>query len=388
MLIAQFYLWLSLAQLWVVPGSRVGHQGLCTKTTHRELPGEGIFSWAASRAVRFDFDGDTRHLREHHHLASFAHDESDEVPGTAAGLLSSRPESPPGASPDSQRCCRVICKRSRRPRPAKLTCLPYRSYGGGFHSQISRPPALQFAMVATPTCSSILGWCGAARFSNTCYHRITTRNVRHYGLTLFEQNAVIQFDPPEYALVPVATSAPNHRRDFLTLEQGGGGYFVERHNFPLSAPLQSDCDGHWLVKTDSTAGVHARIPGGTARIHRQTSSMATVVLLVSMPSRSPAHPPSPHVVLQQRHTRDGTRRCAQRWCFAHVSTAVRATHHGQARCRSRRNSSGLRRAYPIDDCEIAALKADSTSGLPICATGLQVVSAKAMRTALSGCSIC
>ena len=98
----------------------------------------------------------------------------------------------------------------------------------------------------------------------------TTRNVRHYGLTLFEQNAVIQFDSPEYALVLARYQyASNYRRDFLTLEQGGGGYFVERHNFPhLHAPLQPDCDGCMLVGQqtglDSYEFTGFRIPYGTA----------------------------------------------------------------------------------------------------------------------------
>lgn len=74
-------------------------------------------------------------------------------------------------------------------------------------------------------------------------------NVEYYGLTLVENQEVVKLLSDEYAMVLAQYFyARNYRRDFLTEERGGGGYFVETHNFPhIHAPLSPDCGGFIIV---------------------------------------------------------------------------------------------------------------------------------------------
>lgn len=77
----------------------------------------------------------------------------------------------------------------------------------------------------------------------------TRDNVGHYGLALIGDDEVVELRSPEYAMILAKYHyAANYRRDFLLEACGGGGYFVETHNFPhLHVPLTPDCGGFLIV---------------------------------------------------------------------------------------------------------------------------------------------
>lgn len=74
-------------------------------------------------------------------------------------------------------------------------------------------------------------------------------NVRHYGLTLIENQHAFELLSDEFDLILAKYRyGKNYRQDFLTEVEGGGGYFVETHNFPhIHVPLSPDCGGYIIV---------------------------------------------------------------------------------------------------------------------------------------------
>lgn len=74
-------------------------------------------------------------------------------------------------------------------------------------------------------------------------------NVGHYGLTLIENQHALELLSDEFDLILARYRyAKNYRQDFLTEIDGGGGYFVETHNFPhIHAPLSPDCGGYIII---------------------------------------------------------------------------------------------------------------------------------------------
>jgi len=74
-------------------------------------------------------------------------------------------------------------------------------------------------------------------------------NVRYYGLTLVENHQAFELMSDEFAMVLAKYYyGANYREDFLTEVAGGGGYFVETHNFPhIHAPLSPDCGGYMTI---------------------------------------------------------------------------------------------------------------------------------------------
>jgi hypothetical protein len=77
----------------------------------------------------------------------------------------------------------------------------------------------------------------------------TPENVGHYGLTLIKRGDTFLLQSEEFdLLVARYTYGENYRRDFLIEARGGGGYFVETHNFPhLHVPLSPDCGGYITI---------------------------------------------------------------------------------------------------------------------------------------------
>jgi hypothetical protein len=77
----------------------------------------------------------------------------------------------------------------------------------------------------------------------------TKENVAYYGLTLVENGQAFELLSDEFAMVLTKYRyAKNYRNDFLTEVAGGGGYFVETHNFPhIHAPLSPDCGGYMTI---------------------------------------------------------------------------------------------------------------------------------------------
>ena len=79
--------------------------------------------------------------------------------------------------------------------------------------------------------------------------KASKENVRYYGLTLVENQHVFELQSDEFDLILAKYRyAKNYRQDFLTKFEGGGGYFVETHNFPhVHAPLSPDCGGCIII---------------------------------------------------------------------------------------------------------------------------------------------
>ncbi len=79
--------------------------------------------------------------------------------------------------------------------------------------------------------------------------KASKENVRHYGLTLIENQHVFELLSDEFDLILAKYRyGKNYRQDFLTEVEGGGGYFVETHNFPhIHVPLSPDCGGYIIV---------------------------------------------------------------------------------------------------------------------------------------------
>ena len=95
-------------------------------------------------------------------------------------------------------------------------------------------------------------------------------NVRHYGLTLIEDQHAFELQSDEFNLILAKYRyAKNCKRDFLNEVEGGGGYFVETHNFPhIHVPLTPDCEGYIIIgkklSVDNFNFTAFRIPYGYA----------------------------------------------------------------------------------------------------------------------------
>ncbi|OZG72587.1 hypothetical protein BTA51_15885 [Hahella sp. CCB-MM4] len=80
-------------------------------------------------------------------------------------------------------------------------------------------------------------------------------NVKFYGITLLKNDETFTITSDEYDIVLMSYDyKDNYRADFLTQEHGGGGFFVERHNFPhIHAPLSSESGGYIIIGKQNTA---------------------------------------------------------------------------------------------------------------------------------------
>jgi len=74
-------------------------------------------------------------------------------------------------------------------------------------------------------------------------------NVRHYGLRLIDDGADFSISSPRYQLAMMRYRySRDYRRDFLMQPGGGGGLFVETHDFPhIHIPLSEACGGHIVI---------------------------------------------------------------------------------------------------------------------------------------------
>jgi hypothetical protein len=79
--------------------------------------------------------------------------------------------------------------------------------------------------------------------------KASKENVRYYGLSLVENQQVVALLSDEFDLVLAKYRyGKNYRQDFLTETVGGGGFFVETHNFPhIHAPLSPECGGYITI---------------------------------------------------------------------------------------------------------------------------------------------
>lgn len=82
-------------------------------------------------------------------------------------------------------------------------------------------------------------------------------NVKHYGLSLVEDQQFVELLSDEFDMILAQYYyAKNYRQDFLTEVEGGGGFFVETHNFPhIHAPLSPDCGGYIIIGKKLSEGL-------------------------------------------------------------------------------------------------------------------------------------
>lgn len=98
----------------------------------------------------------------------------------------------------------------------------------------------------------------------------TIENVKHYGLQLIENgdNFAISSDEFQIAMMKYDYTK-DYKKDFLMQKYGGGGVFVETHNFPhIHIPLNKACGGYIVIGKQVSAKVFHftafRIPYGYA----------------------------------------------------------------------------------------------------------------------------
>ncbi len=74
-------------------------------------------------------------------------------------------------------------------------------------------------------------------------------NVRHYGLQLIPANETFAIDSPRYPIVMMRYEyGKDYKRGFLMQKYGGGGIFVETHDFPhIHIPTSPDCGGYIVI---------------------------------------------------------------------------------------------------------------------------------------------
>lgn len=98
----------------------------------------------------------------------------------------------------------------------------------------------------------------------------TEENVRHYGLQLIPNMQDFAVSSDEFQIVMMRYDyGKDYKKDFLMKKYGGGGIFVETHNFPhIHVPLSKACGGYIVIgKKIDDARYHFtafRIPYGYA----------------------------------------------------------------------------------------------------------------------------
>jgi hypothetical protein len=77
----------------------------------------------------------------------------------------------------------------------------------------------------------------------------TKENVRHYGLQLIDDKEVFAVTSADYQIVMMRYDyTKDYKKDFLMQKYGGGGIFVETHNFPhIHVPTNEDCGGYIVI---------------------------------------------------------------------------------------------------------------------------------------------
>jgi len=98
----------------------------------------------------------------------------------------------------------------------------------------------------------------------------TEENVRHYGLQLIPNKQDFAVSSDEFQIVMMRYDyGKDYKKDFLMKKHGGGGIFVETHNFPhIHVPLSESCGGYIVIGKQTENGKYHftafRIPYGYA----------------------------------------------------------------------------------------------------------------------------
>lgn len=77
----------------------------------------------------------------------------------------------------------------------------------------------------------------------------TRENVRHYGLQLIDNKEVFAVTSADYPIVMMCYDyTKDYKKEFLMQRHGGGGIFVETHNFPhIHVPTNEACGGYIVI---------------------------------------------------------------------------------------------------------------------------------------------
>lgn len=77
----------------------------------------------------------------------------------------------------------------------------------------------------------------------------TRENVRHYGLQLIENKEVFAVSSPQFEIVMMRYEyGKDYKKNFLMQKYGGGGIFVETHDFPhIHVPTSESCGGYIVI---------------------------------------------------------------------------------------------------------------------------------------------
>lgn len=77
----------------------------------------------------------------------------------------------------------------------------------------------------------------------------TQENVRHYGLSLIANKEPFAVSSDEFQIVMMRYDyGKDYKKEFLMKKYGGGGIFVETHNFPhIHVPLSESCGGYIVI---------------------------------------------------------------------------------------------------------------------------------------------
>lgn len=96
-------------------------------------------------------------------------------------------------------------------------------------------------------------------------------NVKYYGLSLVETGEQFSISSARYQVAMMRyVYGRNYKKDFLMQTQGGGGIFVETHDFPhVHIPLSEECGGYIVIGKPVKDAFHFtafRIPFGYALV--------------------------------------------------------------------------------------------------------------------------
>ncbi len=77
----------------------------------------------------------------------------------------------------------------------------------------------------------------------------TVENVRHYGLQLIRNGEIFDVVSANFQIVMMRYDyTKDYKKDFLMRRYGGGGVFVETHDFPhVHVPLSESCGGYIVI---------------------------------------------------------------------------------------------------------------------------------------------
>ncbi len=77
----------------------------------------------------------------------------------------------------------------------------------------------------------------------------TPGNVKHYGLELIANKSQFAISSPQFEMAMMRYNySKNYKKEFLMQKHGGGGIFVETHNFPhIHIPLSEKFGGYIVI---------------------------------------------------------------------------------------------------------------------------------------------